>query len=53
MPTNKLQLSSYVTKLEYAEKVRPQANKANLSIGNLIRVKLGLPPLKQGRPKNP
>lgn len=49
MPTKKLQLSSYVTEAEH-KTIERLAAKANLSIANLIRVKLGLPPLKQGRP---
>jgi hypothetical protein len=55
MPTTKKQIAAVLTENEHAA-VTEKAQAAKLTIGNWLRVKIGLQPLKQGRPlgnKNP
>jgi hypothetical protein len=49
MPTTKKQIAAVLTEKEHAA-VTENAQLAKLSIGNWLRVKIGLQPLKQGRP---
>jgi hypothetical protein len=49
MPTTKKQVAAVLTDKEHAA-VAEKARAANLTIGNWLRVKIGLQPLKQGRP---
>lgn len=49
MPTTKKQIAAVLTEDEHAA-VTERAQAAKLTIGNWLRIEIGLPPLKQGRP---